>query len=29
MPTDPIAVFEDCDTSIVSDTLDEHGTDGL
>jgi regulator of RNase E activity RraA len=26
---DPVAVFEDCDTSTVSDAMDEHGLDGV
>lgn len=26
---DPLAVFADCDTSIVSDAMDEHGHDGV
>lgn len=26
---DPIAVFSECDTSIVSDAMDEHGLDGV
>lgn len=26
---DPISVFADCDTSVVSDAMDEHGFDGV
>lgn len=26
---DPLSVFEECDTSIVSDAMDEHGLDGV
>lgn len=29
MVDDPIAVFEKCDTSVVSDAMDEHGLDGV
>lgn len=29
MSMDPIEVFEQCDTSLVSDALDEHGLDGV
>lgn len=29
MTEDPIEIFEQCDTSIVSDAMDEHGLDGV